>query len=231
MFCYRQSLALMFEELSVLADRTSENCDSSPIKCEEKDESYLLERKDLMLGSENYSWCARSGMKVIVDSAPKIGQPVPTVSMYNKRSYVSHRTDYSTVNTYESSDTNQLYTSYFSKCNTDTYTPSVQPTQDIDIVTSSSNETQLSQPVQKDKIKQFPAFNGCISYDIKDEPSEHNCESADVSTNEITANKAHIKLENADKRSGESAIDRKMAESAQDLKELEVKLSHSRKRR
>lgn len=228
----RQSLALMFDDLSDLVEPNNNSITQTSDSDEEDSES-----KQEVLGGDNYSWCARNGKKVIVDSELKKGCPIPSPSMYGRKAYTIHKADNVLASTPGSSTANMTNGDHevdsIGDCSRSNSRSDSLKEEEADA--SSTNDSKLKTKQFKPD-GQFAMCNGCISHDLKAENSQ-SCDSSDVVVSASTVSKAAelpCKTEYTDvtvKSSLGSSIDRKVAKSAQDLEALEAKLSLSRKRR
>lgn len=110
--CCRQALSLMFEELSDLSDADACGSSLSDRHSDDNDDLDLYSKQNV-LKSKNYSWTARNGMKVVMDTELKRGRTIPSPSMYSKRPYCVEGEGAVVVSTLESANTNQFYQSFF----------------------------------------------------------------------------------------------------------------------
>lgn len=72
--------------------------------------------RDLMLQSVNYSWNARNGMKVILDTQIKEDlQIIPTPSMYSKKPFTCIAKEITVVSAFETVNDDEFYRKQFRK--------------------------------------------------------------------------------------------------------------------
>lgn len=227
----------MFEELSDLVRTENETCTRTADQQVPDTDS-----KQAMLDGTNYSWCARNGMKVVIDTESKSDQPSPSLTMYDKKIYTSHNSKHVVVSAYEDGGTDKHCRRHVSSrsingenstdsiSSIDSHKPDAITSENSPVSDSLLREEDLGHSHVGKRVKQYPVCNGCISHDVKAEVNEQRCESTDSYLSEMIGTNVENKSRIATIKH-ESAIDRKVAKSTLDLEELEAKLSLSRKRR
>lgn len=253
-FLCRQSLALMFNELSDLVDIVPQCLNHSL----DHDDQYLESKQLLLHNKPNYSWTARNGMKVIIDSDLKHGQMIPSPSMYNRTAYTCTQKDCNVVSILETDNKKEFYTKHCTKrlkvdkkrsqsitLSEDDITANspvpASPTSGGTMTTESSAPTERRLIPEGSSVGQVPLCNGSCTFsqsstatgDMKAEHmhSEHSCESSDAVMSTTSTAKSACESEIKKEPTTEQEAEYKQLDKSFELEALEAKLRLSRKRR
>lgn len=245
----------MFEELTDLHSSVTNAAGSreshTSTAADDEDDGELYSKQHV-LTSTNYSWTARSGMKVIVDSELKQGKIIPSPSMYSRKPYIVDERDSHVVSAFESDGTADFYKSFF-KCRVN---PEKSRSNSEDLLLKDDDNAVVHSPAptshtsgatdcsaQTEKrlasdsgLSHFPV---CTCAYIKSEACEHSSDGYGVSltnskkdcntfvlTESVANTESTVKVKEAD---GNTEV---LEEGpVRDLHALEAKLQSSRKRR